>query len=95
VRESNVPPYPAIPTVSTGLLGAYLAQVLQSPRRGWGFAAGLGLLFAVLYGLIDSEDNALLMGSLLTFLGLAAVMIGTRKIDWYALSESEPPQVEV
>jgi inner membrane protein len=72
----------------TLLLGSYLAQVLRSFRRGWGFAASLGLLFGVLYVLISSEDNALLMGSLLTFLGLAAVMIGTRRIDWYALSES-------
>ncbi|MBI3129989.1 MAG: cell envelope integrity protein CreD [Acidobacteria bacterium] len=86
--------YLAASSACTLLLGAYLAQVLQSPRRGWGFAAGLGLLFAVLYALIDSEDNALLMGSLLTFVGLAAVMIGTRKIDWYALSEGETAQAE-
>ncbi len=71
----------------TLLLGSYLAQVLRSPRRGWGFAGSLGLLFAVLYGLISSEDNALLLGSLLTFLGLAAVMLGTRRLDWYALSD--------
>jgi inner membrane protein len=33
-----------------------------------------------------SEDNALLMGSLLLFAILAAIMWVTRRIDWYALS---------
>lgn len=68
------------------LIGGYLAQVLGSPRRGWGFAGSLGLLFGVLYVLLASEDNALLMGSLVLFLGLGAVMLATRKVDWYALS---------
>ena len=70
----------------TLLLGSYLAKVLYSAKRGWGFAGGLGLLFATLYVLIASEDNALLMGSILTFLALAGVMLGTRHLDWYALS---------
>lgn len=70
------------------LIGGYLAQVLGSPRRGWGFAGSLGLLFSVLYVLLASEDNALLMGSLVLFLGLGAVMLATRKVDWYALSNS-------
>ncbi len=86
--------YVAASAACTLLLGAYLARVLQSARRGWGFAGGLGALFAVLWALIASEDNALLMGSLLTFLGLAAVMLGTRHIDWYALSNAETPQAE-
>jgi len=73
----------------TLLLGSYLAQVLRSPRRGWAFAGSLGILFGVLFGLISSEDNALLLGSLLTFLGLAGVMLGTRRLDWYALAEAD------
>lgn len=77
-----------------GLIGAYLVHVLRSPRRGWGFAGGLGLLFAVLYGLLSSEDNALLMGSLVLFLGLAGLMLGTRRIDWYRISESPAPTPE-
>ena len=73
----------------TLLLGSYLAQVLRSPRRGWAFAGSLGILFGVLFGLISSEDNALLLGSLLTFLGLAGGMLGTRRLDWYALAEPD------
>ena len=36
-----------------------------------------------------SEDNALLMGSVLLFTALAAVMLATRKLDWYGLSGKE------
>jgi inner membrane protein len=49
-----------------------------------------GALFAALYGalyvLLQSEDHALLLGSLLVFAVLAAVMLLTRKLDWSALS---------
>jgi inner membrane protein len=38
-----------------------------------------------LYALILSEDYALLMGALTLFAALAAVMIVTRRIDWYRL----------
>jgi len=40
-------------------------------------------LYGVLYGILVSEDNALMMGSLLLFGVLAAIMVATRKIDWY------------
>ena len=40
-------------------------------------------LYGVLYGILISEDNALMMGSLLLFGVLAAIMVATRKIDWY------------
>jgi inner membrane protein len=38
-----------------------------------------------LFGLLRSEDNALMMGSLLLFAVLSIVMIATRKVDWYRL----------
>jgi inner membrane protein len=76
---------------SLGLLGIYLVHVLRSARQGLGFTGGLALIFALLYGLLLYEDSALLMGSAVLFLGLAAVMIGTRKVDWYALSQSGGP----
>jgi inner membrane protein len=69
-----------------GLLGFYLAQVLRSFRRGLGFGAMLTLLYGTLYGLLISEDNALLLGSLMLFAILAIIMIVTRKIDWYQTS---------
>ena len=68
-----------------GLQAVYLAHVLGRWTRGLGFAALLGLLYGALYGLLVSEDNALLMGSLLLFGLLALAMVFTRRVDWYAL----------
>ncbi|MEO5628609.1 MAG: cell envelope integrity protein CreD, partial [Thermomonas sp.] len=66
-----------------GLIGVYVGNVLRSSRRGLGFAAMLGLLYAALYGLLVSEDNALVLGSGLLFVILSIFMLATRKIDWY------------
>ncbi|MBK8726995.1 MAG: cell envelope integrity protein CreD [Holophagaceae bacterium] len=71
------------------LIGAYLVHALSSKLRGLGFAGGLALLYAALYGLLASEDNALLLGAALLFLALGVVMMATRKLDWYGLSEAE------
>jgi inner membrane protein len=59
--------------------------VLQGWRRGAAFATKLALLYVVLYGLLLSEDNALMLGSMLSFAALAAFMVTTRRIDWYNL----------
>lgn len=67
------------------LIGYYLAHVLGGWRRGVAFALKLALLYAVLYGLLLSEDNALMLGSLLLFAALATFMILTRRIDWFHL----------
>ena len=48
-------------------------------------AALLTVLYGALYGLLVSENNALLMGSLLLFVILALAMWVTRRVDWYAL----------
>ena len=71
------------------LLGYYLTHVLKSKAHGFTFAALLTALYGSLYGILASEDNALLMGSLLVFGLLALVMIVTRKVDWYALSQKD------
>ena len=73
-----------------GLIGFYLAAVLQSAARGLGFAAMLGALYAALYGLLVLEDIALVMGAGLLFAILAAVMVATRKVDWYQVAARAP-----
>ncbi|HVJ36486.1 MAG TPA: cell envelope integrity protein CreD [Stenotrophomonas sp.] len=70
-----------------GLQFFYLAGVLRSRALAAGFATLLTALYGVLYSLLVSEDNALLMGSLLLFGILAAVMWLTRRLDWYALND--------
>ncbi len=74
-----------------GLLGFYLGHVLRSRMRGVGFATMLTALYAVLYGLLISEDNALVLGSMMLFAILAAIMIITRKIDWYGVARQPDP----
>lgn len=66
-----------------GLLTYYLCFVLRSVLYGAWFGAMLTLLYAAIYGLLISEDNALMLGSMLLFVLLAAIMIATRKVDWY------------
>jgi inner membrane protein len=77
--------YLASSVACIGLLGVYLSAVLRSARRGVGFAAMLGLLYATLYGLLVSEDNALVLGAGLLFVILATIMLVTLKVDWYQL----------
>ena len=67
------------------LIGAYVRYVLGSPRRALSLMALLGVLYAALYVVLGSEDYALLMGALLVFAALAAFMLITRRLDWYAL----------
>lgn len=67
------------------LIGTYLAGALGGRRHGMLFGGGIAVLYGVLYGLIRSEDNALLMGALLLFAALGATMLATRRIDWYRI----------
>jgi len=73
-------------TACVALIGFYVMHVLHSLMRGTGFAAALATLYALLYGLLSAEDYALLMGSLLVFGLLAAVMILTRNINWFGIT---------
>jgi len=80
--------YLAAAGASVGLIGYYLAHVMQSTWRGIGFSTVLGLLYGALYGLLISEDIALMLGSSLLFSLLAIAMILTRHLDWYQLGNS-------
>lgn len=71
-----------------GLLVFYVSYVLRSAWRGLGFAGLMAVLFGALYALLQAEDYALLLGTLLLFGVLAIVMILTRHVDWFALSEA-------
>jgi len=79
---------------SVTLLAVYFSAALGSIARGVGLGFFVGLLYAALYGLLLSEDNALLLGSVLLFGLLAFLMIATRKVDWYALSAAPEPAAQ-
>ena len=76
------------------LLMAYFSAVLRGWRRGVGLGAFVAVLYGALYGLLASENNALLLGALLTFGMLALLMLVTRNVDWYALSEGRARPAE-
>ena len=78
--------YVAAALACVTLIGYYLRHVLGGWSRGAGFAAMLGTLYAALYGLLISEDNAMVLGAGLLFVILAAIMVLTRKVDWYRVS---------
>lgn len=80
--------YVAAAAACIGLQFAYLTSVLKSRKRACAFALMLTALYGVLYGLLVSENNALLMGSLLLFGILSLIMWITRKVDWYELAAS-------
>ncbi|MEP6784574.1 MAG: cell envelope integrity protein CreD [Sphingomonadales bacterium] len=65
-----------------GLITAYSAAVLKSWRRAGYIAGLLTALYAVLYILLSLEAYSLLIGSVMLFVALAAVMYVTRHLDW-------------
>lgn len=50
-------------------------------------ASFVALLYGALYGLLASEDHALLLGSLLVLAMLATLMVATRRVDWWTLGD--------
>ncbi len=79
-------------TACIGLLAHYLRHVLGGWRPGLAMSGLLVALYGVLYGILVSEDSALMMGSLLLFGVLSAIMVATRKVDWYSVMGSPSPQ---
>jgi inner membrane protein len=76
------------------LIGYYLAHVLRDWKRGLGFGGALCGLYGILFGLLNSENNALMLGAILLFAVLAAIMVATRKVDWYNLNNPLPVPAE-
>lgn len=77
------PAYLIASAACIALLTFYLSFVLRSTGRGYAFGAMLTTLYTAIYGLLISEDNALVLGSLMLFCLLSLVMFVTRKVDWY------------
>jgi inner membrane protein len=87
--------YLAAAAACTALLTFYGSFVLRGSRAGALFGVGIATLYGALYALLQLEQTALLLGSMMLFGVLAAMMVATRHIDWYALfarmrAESSP-----
>ncbi|GAA5183606.1 cell envelope integrity protein CreD [Niveibacterium umoris] len=68
-----------------GLISYYVSAILGSLWRAGGFAVLLGGLYGALYAILCSEQNALLLGTLLLFAVLTGVMVLSRSVNWNAL----------
>jgi inner membrane protein len=66
------------------LLSYYASHMLHSWKRGLPFGTGIAALYGLLYMLLQLEQTALVVGALALFAVLTAVMMLTRKVDWYA-----------
>ncbi len=77
-----------------GLLTAYSAAVLGSWTRAKVIGGMLIGLYALLYVLLSLEAWSLMIGSLLLFFALAAVMYATRQIDWSGVGRGEDEEAQ-
>lgn len=79
--------YGAAASACVLLLTYYACYMLKSWSRGLPFGAGIAALYGMLFVLLQMEQTALVLGAITLFVVLAAVMLMTRKIDWYARFE--------
>ena len=76
------PAYIIASAAITGLNTFYSAAVLKSWRRAAFIGGLLAALYTVLFVLLSLEAYSLLIGALMLFAALAAVMYLTRNIEW-------------
>jgi inner membrane protein len=70
----------------SALLTYYALHVLRGLRAGLVFGAAVAALYGALYALLQMEQTAMVLGSALLFTVLTAVMVATRRLDWYGLA---------
>ncbi|MEO8459627.1 MAG: inner membrane CreD family protein, partial [Dokdonella sp.] len=70
------------------IIAGYTSAITRARSAGVVMGGMLALVYGLLYGLVISEDYALLAGSLGLLIVLALVMYLTRRVDWYALASS-------
>jgi inner membrane protein len=83
--------YVVAATALVFLIGVYIAGALRSSRRGLVAGGAMTMVYGLLYMLVLSEDYSLLLGAIILFVALAAVMLATRRIDWYQAREQITP----
>lgn len=83
--------YACAAVACSGLLAFYGAHLLKGLRAGMLFGVSIGLLYGALFLLLQQEQTALMLGSLLLFLVIAVIMVVTRRTDWYAIFHPVPP----
>jgi inner membrane protein len=83
--------YAAASVACAGVLGVYGSAMLGGWRAGAAFGGALAGLYGLLYVLLTREQTALVVGTLGLFAAVAAVMLLTRRLDWYRLFDGMAP----
>jgi inner membrane protein len=74
--------YSIASAATIGLIAWYIGSLLRSARMSIFITLLLLVQYGFVYTLIQSQDNALLMGSIGLFITIAVVMYFSRKIKW-------------
>jgi inner membrane protein len=80
--------YLAAALATIAMVALYLGATVRR-RAGWLIAGELAIVHGYVYVLLGLEDYALLAGTVGLFVMLAAIMLLTRRIDWWSL-EARP-----
>jgi len=80
----------AVATV--GLISSYAGWVFASRTYGLRALAAFSALYALIYLLLRLEDQALLIGAIVSFAAISTVMYFTRHLDWYGSTASQVPE---
>lgn len=84
--------YAVASTALVVLITTYIVGATTNRQAATGIGAALAASYGVLYVILLSQDYALLFGSLLLFVILAALMLATRRIDWATSGREESQQ---
>jgi len=77
--------YGAAAGACTAMVSLYAWSFLRTGRRTLVIAGGLGATYGYLYFVLQSQDYALVAGTVALFAALALVMFCTRRLNWYSL----------
>lgn len=80
--------YGASSLAVVALVAGYAVSALESGLRGATVGGVLVTLYGFLYVLLALQDFSLLVGSIGIFSILAAIMLGSRHVDWYGLGKA-------
>ena len=86
------PAYAVASTATSLLIGLYVWAVLSTLNRTMIVVAALIVIYGLLWTILNLEDFALMVGSIIVFTALAISMYATRKVDWYG--KTPPPKVD-
>jgi inner membrane protein len=76
------PAYLAASGATGAMISAYVGMALHSLKRGLTMLGIFGVLFGLLYMILQLEDYALLAGSIAAFVLLTTTMFATLRVNW-------------